>query len=166
MFGEWGIDIIEKLSPTLPNNSMTAPTLELKSSHISNRQLHRMANTQLSSSGNQIMRWLATGSRQDEAIEQTSLSLSSSLWNRFNKMFHGEQDTWRKGAYPSMVASTRSLRIILLHGLELFLMLFTWTRLFLMAVSYFISRRPACQTSHMCVSPAELCCPWSCPGGP
>jgi len=77
--GERRRDNIEKLS--LPNNSMTAPTLELKSSRISRRQLQSTANTRLSSSGNWATRWPATGSRQDAATERTSSSLSPSLCN-------------------------------------------------------------------------------------
>jgi hypothetical protein len=53
----------------------------------------------------------------------------------------------RKGAYPSTVASTTSLKIALLQGSEP-LTSFTWTRSLRTATSYFIPRRPACRTSH------------------
>jgi len=42
-----------------------------------------------------------------------------------NNIFHDKRDMWRKGAYPSTVASTTSLRIALLDGSESSLTSFT-----------------------------------------
>jgi hypothetical protein len=127
----------------LPNNSMTAPTLELKSSRISLRQLQSTANTRLSSSGNCATRWPATGSRQDAATERTSSSLSPSL------EVH-EREPWEAGGgtHPSTAASTTSFRIALLRGPESPWVSFVRTRSLRTATSYFIPRRPACRTSH------------------
>ena len=64
---------------SLPSRSITAPTLELRSSFISLRQLQSTASTRGNSSGNRSTRCAATGDKQDAATERTSSSRSPRL---------------------------------------------------------------------------------------
>ena len=63
----------------IPSRSMTAPTLELRSSFMSLRHVHSTARTLPNSSGSFVTRCAATGSRHDAATERTSSSRSPSL---------------------------------------------------------------------------------------
>lgn len=65
----------------LPNRSMTAPTLELKSSFISLRQLHKTIRTRSKESGICSTRCDATGNRHEAATARTSSSRSPNLIN-------------------------------------------------------------------------------------
>lgn len=58
---------------------MTAPTLELRSSFMSLKQLHRTVSTLSRASGRFATRCPATGDKHDAATERTSSSRSPSL---------------------------------------------------------------------------------------
>jgi hypothetical protein len=93
----------------LPSRSMTAPTLELRSSFMSPRQSHSTANTRLKHVGNCRTRCVATGMRQEAATERTSSSRSPSLCTcRVNEKSTPQQ---RKSTCPSTAASTTSCKI-------------------------------------------------------